>query len=120
MVRHRPLVSGLFALTLVTALAGCSTMRPIERINAETAPGLFSKIEIGDRVAVKLTDGSTHRFTVREIEAEAVVSDSGRRYPRVDIASVRREARGARKAAGVAKAIAGGYAVLMRILTFGN
>ena len=120
MVRQKLVVAGLLALTLATGLAGCTTARRLDRINTTNGSGPFSNVEIGDRVSVKMTDGSTHRFEVRGIERDAVVSDSGRRYPRNDIASLKREPAAARKAAGVANGIAGGYAVLMKILTFGN
>jgi len=117
MVRQKGLGAGFLGLVLATGLAGCATVRPIDRTSGAKAPGALTKIEIGDFVSVKMSDGSTHRFEVRGIDRDTLVSDSGRRYARSDIASLKRESGTARKAA---KHVAGGYAVLMRILTFGN
>jgi len=113
MRRHYLATTAILAIAL--ALAGCRTMRPIE-LSGPAAPKVFADIEIGDLVAVEMRDGTEHRFEVRGIEGEALVSDVGRRYPRSEIVKLQHESVDAKRTVGLVGGIAAGYALCLKII----
>jgi hypothetical protein len=91
-------------------------MRPIEPETGISAPTAFATVKIGDRVVVEMTDGSRHRFEVCGIERAALVSDSGKRYPRNEMTRLEHLTVDPGQTTRVVPNITAGYAVIMKIL----
>jgi hypothetical protein len=106
-------------LAIAIALNGCRTMRSIEPITGIEAPTTFANIEIGDLVAVEMKDGSKHRFEVKGIEGEALVSGVGKRYPRSEMAKLEHETIHPTKTLGLVGGIVAGYAVMLKLVESG-
>jgi hypothetical protein len=113
---HYLAASAILALGL--ALTGCRTMRPVE-LNAVSAPKAFAGIEIGDLVAVEMNDGSQHRFEVKGIEGETLVSGAGKRYPRSEMLRLEHENVDPGRTAGLVGSIVAGYAVMLKLVESG-
>ena len=112
--RHR-CAAALLVLTIGTLSTACHTMRRIE-LTPLDSPKPFAKIEIGDLVALETKDGRRHRFEVRGIEGDTLVSDAGTRYPRSEIARLEHEALDASKTVGLTAAITAASIVLLKVL----
>jgi hypothetical protein len=109
-------VAGILLLTVSTLAAGCHSMRTIEPITTPSTPTAFTRIEPGDLVFVEMKDGSRHRFEVQGIEGDTLVSGSGTRYPRSEMARLQHEIVDGQKTAGLVAGIVAGYVVVMKIL----
>jgi hypothetical protein len=118
MRRHKGTLAALVLITLSIAATGCRTMRPIE-LSGPAAPKAFAEIEIGDLVAIEMRDGSEHRFEVKGIEGETLVSEVGRRYPRSEIVKLQHESVDAKRTAGLVGSIVAGYAVMLKLVESG-
>ncbi len=118
MRRHKGALAASVLLIIAIVATGCRTMRPID-LNSSNVPKAFAGIEIGDLVAVELRDGSKHRFEVRGIEGEALVSDVGRRYPCSEMVKLQHESVHAGKTIGLVGSIVAGYAVLQTMVAKG-
>lgn len=106
------------AAILICALvaAGCDTMRPIAITVAPQQAKPFGGLEIGDLVEVKLSDGTRHRFEVEAIEGDAIVSNTGRRYTRGEIAELARETLDGPKTASLVAGIVAGGLIALKIM----
>ena len=98
------------------ASSGCHTMRPVAPLTGPTASNAFAKIEVGDLVSLELRDGTRHRFEVSQIEDEALVAESGRRYLRADMTYLEHETVDVRRTTGLVAGITVGYVILIKIL----
>ena len=76
-------------LAILLTTSGCTSMRPVPAVDAPSAPTQYTVIEPGDRVAVVMKDGRRLRFTVRSVDGEALVSQTGERYPRAEMTQLR-------------------------------
>lgn len=106
----------LMVAALGIVSAGCHTMRPVTPLTGPSAPKAFARIEVGDLVSLQLRDGTTHRFEVSQIEDQALVAESGRRYPLPEVVHLEHEAVDARRTTGLVAGITVGYIVLLKIL----
>jgi len=113
-------LSLVLLLSLVTASTGCRTMRPIQPLTGPRAEQDFARIEIGDLVIVETADGARHRFEVTAIEGDALVAESGRRYPRADMKHIEREAIDARKTTALVTFLVVGYYIFFKIVEATN
>ena len=102
---------------LICAIAstGCDTMRPV-RISVTPQTRTFGPVDVGDLVQLKLADGTRHSFEVKEIEGDAIVSDTGRRYARTEIAELFRESADAKATVGLVGAIVAGGLIFLHFL----
>ena len=106
----------LLIVIVSVASSGCHTMRPVAPLIGPTASNAFSKIEVGDLVTLELRDGTRHRFEVSQIEDEALVAESGRRYLRAEMAYLEHETVDVRRTTGLVAGITVGYVILLKIL----
>ena len=106
----------LLIVSLSVASSGCETMRPVAPLTGPTASNAFTKIEIGDLVSLELRDGTRHRFEVSQIEDDALVAESGRRYPRAEMTRLEHETVDARRTTGLVAGITVGSVILLKIL----
>jgi hypothetical protein len=66
-------------------------MRPVPAVSAPSAPKDFLDIKRGDRVSVEMTDGRRDRFKVQSVEGDALISQTGQRYTRVEMLQLKRK-----------------------------
>jgi hypothetical protein len=113
----RNLTTGVAAVLICAIVStGCVTMRPIPITGAPQQTRAFGKLDVGDLVQVQLTDGSRHRFEVKAIEGDAIVSNTGRRYTRGEIAQLARETFDGPKTGSLVGGIVAGGIIFLRIL----
>jgi hypothetical protein len=113
------------AAVLICAIVstGCATMRPgAISVAPQTRP--FAGLNVGDLVQLQLTNGTRHRFEVKAIEGDAIVSDTGQRYARGEIAQLSRETVNGAKMGSLVGVIVAGSAIVLKVLEsiqfFGN
>lgn len=71
-------------LLVVTMLASCATMRPVDTGNSGT---IANQVHAGDTVKVTTRDGRANRFVVTEVTGDAIVGQNVS-IPQSDIASL--------------------------------
>ena len=113
----RSLTSSVAAVLICAIVStGCVTMRPIAITVAPQQARPFGKLEVGDLVQAELIDGTRHRFEVKAIEGDALVSNTGRRYTRGEIAQLARETFDGPKTASLVGGIVAGGLIFLKIL----
>ena len=86
------LIACVLIWIIVTASAGCATMKPV-RIETDPAAPAFGSVKVGETVDVETRAGRRVRIVVRSIERDAIVSTAGERYVRGDLVQLKRQTR---------------------------
>jgi hypothetical protein len=76
--------SAFIMLALLVGGAGCTAMKTVKPQTDPSRPR-FGSVKAGDSIVLQLRDGRRLEITVARMEAEAVVSAAGVRYPHADI-----------------------------------
>ena len=111
-IYQRVVASGLLC-SLVSASAGCTSMKTIQPAAPGGQPTLFRNIKAGDLVSVRTKDGRTARFVVQQVETDTIVAADGVRYTSADIAELKRHSFSAPKTAGLVGGIVAGLVVII-------
>ena len=99
-----------FRLSLAFLLlisSGCHSFRPVDF----SSTTIEQNVKVGDKVAIKLVDGTQVRFVIEKIENQSLYGHRGEVIKYSDIATIKKAEPNAKKTAGLIGIIAGGIAL---------
>ena len=86
---NKRIIACLLVCSLAASAVGCTSMKTIHPVT-DPATATFGSVKVGDTVVVQTRDGRRARFTIQQIDSDAIVSQDGVRYARGEITRLQR------------------------------
>ena len=112
MTTRQRLVACLLLGSLLMTNVGCTTMKAVRPVTQPSGNATFGKLQAGDTVSIRTTDGRASRFVVEQVDGDVIVAPDGVRYTSAEIVELKRRSFSGPKTAGLAAGILGAVFVI--------
>lgn len=119
MVASPQSIACVLVCSVALASGGCTSMKSVRPVTQPGMGAMFGTVKAGDLVELRTVDGRAVRFIVQQVEVDALIAPDGVRYPRAEIAELKKRSFSGPKTAGLIAGICGGLFVLAAIAVAG-